>query len=138
MGKSNACETDVLAYVFQGVAPAWAAVTDLFASLHTSDPGEAGNQGTNETAYTGYSRVTISRSVSAWTLSSTTLCGNLGAITFPQCSAGAAVSVTHMGIGCSFSGAGELLYSGALTSALSVGTNITPTFDTSSVTVSEE
>lgn len=138
MSKSDSCELDILKYVFQGVAPSWNAVSNLFVSLHTADPGEAGTQLTNETSYTGYTRVTISRSVSAWTTSATTLCGNLGAITFPQCTAGAAVTVTHVGLGTSFSGTGQVLYTGALTAGLSVGTNITPTFDTSSLTVSED
>ena len=138
MSKSDACELDFLKYVFQGVAPSWTTATNLFASLHTADPGETGNQGSGEAVYTGYTRTTISRSVSAWTTSGTSLCGNLGAVTFPQCTAGAAMVVTHMGIGTAFSGIGELLYSGALSSALSVGTNITPTFDTSSITVSED
>lgn len=33
----------------------------LYISLHTSDPGAGGSQTTNETSYTGYARVAISR-----------------------------------------------------------------------------
>ncbi len=138
MSKSDAYELDVLKYALQGIAPSWSTVSNLFASLHTADPGETGTQATNETAYAGYTRCTISRSTSAWTTSSTTKADNVAAITFPLCTNGAAIVVTHLGLGTSFSGAGELLYSGALTAGLTVGTSITPLFDTSSVTVSED
>lgn len=137
MSKSDAGELDILKYVFQGVAPAWAAASNLFLSLHTADPGETGNQSTSEAAYTGYTRVTVSRSTSAWTTSTTTKCDNLAAISFPACT-GSSATVTHVGIGSDFSGNGRLLYSGALSASLAVSTGITPSFDTSSVTASED
>jgi hypothetical protein len=137
MGKSNASEQDVLKYILQGVAPAWSAATDLFIALHTADPGEAGTQETSEAAYTGYTRVTTSRSTSAWTISSTTLGGNIGVISFPACTDGSAVA-THVSVGVSFSGAGEILYSGTLTASLSISAGITPSFNTSSLTIAEE
>ena len=66
MSKSNAYETDLLGLLFNGTAianiadnAASAPLTDLFVALHTADPGEAGNQGTNEANYTGYNRVTV-------------------------------------------------------------------------------
>lgn len=34
----------------------------LYISLHTSDPGEAGSQTTNEANYTSYARVAVARS----------------------------------------------------------------------------
>ncbi len=32
-------------------------ITNLYVSLHTGDPGEAGDQTTSEAAYTSYARV---------------------------------------------------------------------------------
>lgn len=41
----------------------------LYLSLHTADPGEAGDQTTNEVSYTSYARVAVARNGSAWTVS---------------------------------------------------------------------
>ncbi|HCV42215.1 MAG TPA: hypothetical protein DGH68_01935 [Bacteroidetes bacterium] len=138
MSKTNTSELDLLKFVFQGVSPSWNAAANLFASLHAADPGETGDQSTSESTYGSYTRVTISRSTSAWTTSSTTACVNLASINFPLGTAGAASPVTYMGIGTSFSGAGTLLYSGALASQLAVGVGVTPSFDTGSVTITED
>lgn len=139
MSKSDACELDILKYVFTGVSPSWAAVTTLFASLHTADPGEAATQATSEIAYTGYTRVTIGRSTSAtgWTAGGTSSCTNNGVIAFPA-STGSPGTASYIGVGCSFSGAGELLYSGSLTTALYCSAGVTPSFDTASVTATED
>jgi hypothetical protein len=137
MSKSNASELDLLAYTLQKVAPSWDAITDLFLALHTSDPGEAGDQTTNEANYTGYTRATISRSTSAWTISSTTAAANVGVISFPACTAGSNTA-TYVSVGSSFSGAGKILYSGALTASLAISAGITPSFNTASLTITEE
>jgi hypothetical protein len=41
---------------------------NLYVSLHTADPGAAGNQTTNECAYTSYARVAVERSATGWTV----------------------------------------------------------------------
>src|SRR6266403_2144335 len=63
MSKSNTFENDCLKLVFNGTAIANIAdnaasspLTNLYLSLHTADPGEAGVQTTNECAYTAYPR----------------------------------------------------------------------------------
>ncbi|NRA03267.1 MAG: hypothetical protein HRU00_11785, partial [Myxococcales bacterium] len=40
---------------------------DLYMSLHTSDPGEAGDQTTNEIVYTSYARKDVPRTAGGWT-----------------------------------------------------------------------
>ena len=139
MSKSDATELDILKYVYQGVAPSWAAASNVFVSLHTADPGETGNQSTSEATYSPYTRVTVSRTTATggWTTSSTTKCDNLAAIAFPACASGSS-TVTYVGVGTAFSGTGQLLYSGALTAQLIVTAGITPSFDTSSLTTTED
>ena len=137
MSKSDASELDILKYVLAGIAPTWQSYSNLFLSLHTADPGEAGAQNTSEAAYGGYTRVTISRSTTAWTISGTTNGVSVIAFSFPACVTGSA-TVTHVGLGITFSGTGELLYSGTLSASLAISTGITPSFDTGSVTITED
>jgi hypothetical protein len=146
MSKSNAAETALLALLFNnsdfaGIGDAGglqnsAAAGSFYVSLHTSDPGEAGDQTTNETAYTNYARVAVARSGAGWTVSGNSAT-NAAQITFPQCGASGA-TITHVGIGTDTSGAGVLLYSGALNSSLAVALNITPLFAASGLTVTED
>jgi hypothetical protein len=96
----------------------------LYISLHTSDPGEAGDQTTNETSYTNYARVAVARSGSGWTVSGNAA-SNTAAITFPACGATGA-TITHFGVGTASSGAGVLLFKG--TCSLVVSSGITPSF----------
>jgi len=146
MSKSNAAETALLALLFNntdfaGIGDAGglqnsATAGSLYISLHTSDPGEAGDQTTNETAYTNYGRVAVARSGAGWTVSGNSAT-NAAQITFPQCGASGA-TLTHVGIGTDSTGAGVLLYSGALNSSLAVALNITPLFAASGLTVTED
>lgn len=110
----------------------------VYVSLHTSDPGEAGDQTTNEAAYGGYARVAVARSGSGWTVTGNSAT-NAAAIEFPACTSSSA-TVTHFGIGTASSGAGVLLYKGALTSSLAVTTtsNAIVRFTASSLTVTED
>jgi hypothetical protein len=84
----------------------------FYVSLHTADPGEAGDQTTSETAYTNYLRVAVARSGAGWTVSGNGVT-NAAAVAFAQCGATGA-TLTHFGIGTDSSGAGVLLFSGTL------------------------
>ncbi len=146
MSKSDSWESDLLKLLFQATAVANIAdnaatspLTNLFVSLHTSDPGETGTQTTNETSYTNYARQSVARTSGGWTLSGTapTQIANAATISFPQCGVTGA-TITHFGIGTLVSGAGKLLYSGALSSSLAVSQNITPTFNAGALTVTED
>jgi hypothetical protein len=108
----------------------------LFISLHTGDPGEAGDQTTSEATFTSYARVAVARTTGGWTVSAN-LATNAAAITFPQCTGGSN-TITHFGVGTASSGAGVLLYKGALNSSLAVSTNITPEFGAGDLDVSED
>jgi hypothetical protein len=136
MSKANATETDVLALLFNATALPWAANTNLFVSLHTGDPGEASNQSTLEANYTGYARVAVARSGAGWTVSGNTS-QNAALIQLPQCTGGTNV-VTHVGIGTAASGAGQLLYKGALNAALTVSNLIQPQFSAGALQIQED
>jgi hypothetical protein len=136
MSATNAFETSLLQHILQnadianigdatGVRGSTTAGS-LYVSLHTSDPGEAGDQTTNEANYTGYARVAVARSGAGWAVSADTG-DNVGAVTFGLCTAGSN-TVTHFGVGTASSGAGVLLVSGALSASLAVSNGITPSF----------
>lgn len=125
MSFSNAAETAVLNQIFVGTALPWNANTNLWLALYTSDPGEAGTATTNETAYGGYARVSVSRS-SGFTVSNPTI-SNAALAQFPVCSSGSS-TVTHCAIVDSSSGAGNIIVSGALNSSVAVATGIQPQF----------
>jgi len=122
MSKSNTFENQLLLLLFNntaltligdasGLLPSGTAGS-LFVSLHTADPGEAGDQTTSECNYTGYARKGIARSGAGWTVSGNQV-SNAAALPFDPCTAGSN-TVTHFGIGASVSGAGKLLYKGTL------------------------
>lgn len=136
MSKSNAAELDFLNYVFKATAFSWNAISNLYVSLHTSDPGDAGDQTTNEATYTGYARVTVSRSGTGWTVSGGSAI-NAALLQFPQCTGGSN-TITHVGIGIASTGAGQLIYSGALSSPLSVSNLIQPQFAAGSLSITED
>lgn len=136
MSKSNATELDFLNYVFKGTTFSWNAITNLYVSLHTADPGEAGDQTTSEASYTGYARVQVSRSGAGWTVSGGSAT-NAALLQFPQCSGGTN-TITYVGIGTASTGAGQLLYSGALSSPLSVSNLIQPQFSAGALSITED
>jgi hypothetical protein len=125
MTATNNGETDLLNLVFKSTGPAWSADANFYISLHTSDPGEAGDQSTNEAGYSSYARVAVSRST-GFSVSGN-VASNLATITFPAATGGSS-TVTHFGIGTSSSGAGRLLFAGALTGSLAVTSGIAPQF----------
>lgn len=98
-----------------GLQPS-AAAGSLYVSLHTADPGLAGDQTTNETSYTSYARVAVARSSGGWTEASQVM-SNTAQLNFPQCT-GTGATLMFWGIGTASSGAGVLIESGPLGSAL--------------------
>jgi hypothetical protein len=112
-----------------------AADGSLYISLHTADPGEAGDQTTNETSYTGYARVGVARTGAGWTVTANSVT-NAATITFGLDTVGSA-TLTHFGVGTSSAAAGKLLYSGSLTANLAVSPGITPSFAAGQLTITE-
>jgi len=137
VSKSNAFENALLLLIFNGTAIADLAendtsspATNLYVSLHTGDPGEAGSQTTNECAYTSYARVAVARSGAGFTVTGNSV-SPAAAITFPAATGGTETA-THVGIGTASSGAGVLLYKGALSASISIVSGVTPRCPTTS------
>lgn len=108
----------------------------LYVSLHTADPGEAGTQTTSEAVYGSYARVAVARTAGGWTVSANQA-SNTAEILFPECTSGSS-TITHVAVGTAASGAGQLLYSGALTASISVSNLITPRFPAATLVVQED
>ena len=142
MSKGDTFETDWLKLIFQATAianiadnAATSPLTNLYVSLHTADPADAGNQTTNETAYTSYARVAVARTSGGWTVTGNSVSPTAN-IDFPACTGGTA-TITHFGIGTASSGTGKLLYSGTVSPNISVSSGVTPRLTTAS-TVTED
>lgn len=107
-------------------------LTSLYISLHTGDPGEAGNQASSECAYGTYARIALVRTTSGWVRAGNVV-NPAADIVFAQPSSGIETA-THIGIGTASSGAGNLLLKGALspTIAISVGMTQPPTISSAS------
>ena len=143
MPKSVSASNSILALIFN--ATSWADLaqndgsspaTDLYLSLHTSDPGTGGSQATNETAYTNYARVAVERTTSGWDAPSAGATENAALVQFAQCGVTGA-TITHVAIGTASSGAGLVLYAGALSSSLAVANGIQPQFAAGALDVTE-
>lgn len=135
MSKGNTFENDLLLLIFNATAIANMAdnagtspLTNLYVSLHTADPGEAGTQETSEAAYTSYARVAVARSGSGWTVTANSV-SPAAEISFPAATGGSA-TVTHFGVGTASTGTGKLLYKGAVSPNISVSTGVTPILTT--------
>lgn len=136
MSKGNTFETDLLGLIFNGTAiadiaenDATSPATSFYLSLHTADPGEAGNQTTSEISYTGYARVAVARNSGGFTVSGNTV--NLTANQpFGIMTAGAGGTVTHFAVGIASSGTGKILYKGTVTPNLAVANGSIPELTT--------
>lgn len=143
MPKSTLTCNSILALIFN--ATAWADIaqndgsgplTDLYLSLHTADPGVGNNQTTNETAYTNYVRIAVERTTSGWDVPASGATQNAALAQFAQCGVTGA-TLTHVAIGTASSGAGTVLYAGALSSSLAVANGIQPQFAAGALDVTE-
>lgn len=135
MSKSNTTENDMLLMALVGTDPAWRAGATIYIALHTADPGEAGSAVTNEANYTSYARVGVTKAT-GWTDGGSSFT-NSGLISFPQCTGGSN-ALTYGSIVTTASGAGQIIYSGALGATLNVANLITPQFAIGAITVTED
>jgi hypothetical protein len=144
MSKSNALETDILNLLFRGIALPAAYGGSLFMSLHESDPGEAGDQTTGETAYGSYARVAVARdqTANAFNVSGNTASNAVTAV-FPVSTTGPH-TLTHWAIGTAATGAGRLLYKFPLVDgsnnpvSVVINASSEPRFNVGEVAVSED
>lgn len=133
-GKSDAWETGLMLLLFNNTN--FALVGDatglrgsstagsLYVGLCTADPTEAGDQTTNEIGYTSYARVAVARSSSGWTCTGGSVVP-FAAITFPAGTGGSGTA-SFFTVGTASSGAGVLLYGGAISPTIITGSGVTP------------
>lgn len=146
MSKGNTFENDWLKLIFNATAIANIAdnagtspLTNLYVSLHTADPGEAGDQTTSEVstgAYAGYARVAVARTTGGWTVTNSSV-SPAANIDFAAATGGTGATITHFAVGTASSGAGKILYKGAVSPTISVSNGVTPRLTTGS-TITED
>lgn len=142
MPKSTTFSNDLAALIFNATAianiadnAAGSPLTNLYLSLHTATPGIGGSQLTNETAYTNYVRIAIARTAGGWSVASGAA-SNVALAQFAQCGVTGA-TLTHVAIGTASSGAGKVLYAGALNASLAVANGIQPQFAAAALVATE-
>jgi len=143
MSKGDTFENDLLKLIFNATAIANIAdnaasgpLTSLYLSLHTADPGETGTQTTNETAYTGYARVAVTRGTGGWTVTANSV-SPVANVDFGECTASAGAAITHVAVGSAATGTGKLLYSGTITPNITMAVGVIPRIKTTS-TITED
>ncbi|MDI4231457.1 hypothetical protein OZ411_01340 [Bradyrhizobium sp. Arg237L] len=131
MDKSDTFRNDMLKLIFHGTPipniadnAASSPLTQYFLALHTADPASGGNQSTSECAYAGYARVAIERDGTGWVIG-----GNVVSpaddVTFPLAASGGEIALFAT-IGVASSGAGKVLYRGALNPPVVIATGVPP------------
>lgn len=146
MSKSNTFENDLLLLIFNNTNIAnlgdatgvrgSSVAGSLYLALHSADPAEGGSQTTNEVTYSGYARQAVARSGSGFTVSGNqvTLASN---VDFPASSGGGS-NATHFSVGTEVSGAGKVLYKGALNNTIPCSSaGVTPRL-TTGTTITED
>jgi len=144
--KSDACENALLLLLFNnsnfanvGDATGLRGSTtagSFYLSLHTADPGETGTATTSETAYTGYARVAVARSGAGFVVTGNS-CSPAANTDFGECTASPGGALTYFGVVTSASGAGTLMYSGALSPSITNAVGVIPRIKSTS-TITED
>ena len=142
MSKGNTFENDLLLLIFNNTNCALvgdatglrgaSSAGSLYLSLHTADPGETGDQTTSECNYTSYARVAVARSGAGFTVTANSV-SPAANVDFanPSNSTNLPQTATHFGVGTASSGAGKLLYKGAVTPNIVItNTGVTPRLTT--------
>ncbi len=142
MTMGNVFENDLLALIFNATAIANLAdnassgpLTFIEVSLHTADPGEAGNQATSEIGYVGYARVAVARTTGGWDAPSGGSTSPAANIDFPAGTGGSGTA-TFFAVGTVALSAspntGKIMFSGTVTPAIVTGDGVTPRLTTAS------
>jgi len=135
MSMSNSLENALLLLLFNAATFANVAInatsspiTNIEVSLHTADPGEAGDQTTSEATYTSYARVAVVRTSSGWTVTTNTVVP-VANIDFPAGTGGSGTA-SFCGFGSAHTGTGVLFFSGTVTPNIVTGNGVTPRLTT--------
>lgn len=146
MSMSNAAEAAFLDLLFLNID--WANIGDaaglqnslvagnFYLALHTADPGEAGDQTTNEVAYTNYLRVAVPRTAGGFSRAGNVI-SNAALVQFATCGVTGATA-THWSVGVASAGASQIIVSGALGSSLVISNTIQPQFAIGALTATAD
>lgn len=135
MGKSTTTANDALNAFLRAVDPAWRAGATRYIALHTGALNAASTATTNEATYTSYARVAVT-AASGFDAAASAASANSGLIQFPEATGGAD-TITYVSIVTTASGAGQIIYFGALDSSRSVSTGIQPQFAVGALDITE-
>lgn len=135
MGKSTTTSNDTLDAILRAVDPAWRSGATRYAALHTAALNASSSQTTSEASYTSYARVAIT-AATGFSAASGATSSNTGLLQFPEATGGSD-TVTYISIGTDSSGAGQILYFGALDSSRSISTGIQPQFAIGALDITE-
>lgn len=131
MSKSNTFENDFLKLILWGTPIEYIAdnaatgtATSYFLALHTIDPGEAGNQTSNEVSYGNYSRVEILRDNTEINITDN-VATFINTKSFPQCTSGS-LTGTYFSLGIAATGTGKILWSGSVSPPIVISLGSTP------------
>jgi hypothetical protein len=132
MSKSNTFENDFLKLIYNATPIANLAdnaasspLTNLYLTLHTADPGEAGNQSTNEVSYTGFARIAVGRNNTDLVVTNNQVVP-ANDVEFAEAGVGVNTSATFWSIGTSLSGTGKILHSGAISPTINITQGVVP------------
>ncbi len=147
MSKSNTFETELLNLIFNnqnipniGDATGLrgsSTAGSLYVALHTADPGEAGDQTTNECNYTGYARKAIARGQFTVANNQAT---NTNQVDFDPCTGGSNTA-QWFSFGVAVSGSSKIIYRGQITNpsgGLAISNGITPRFAAGMAAITED
>jgi hypothetical protein len=145
MSKGNTYENELLLLIFNNTPMTLvgdasgilgsALPGSFYFALHSSDPGEAGTQATNEVSYTGYARVAVARTGAGFVVTGNSV-SPADDVDFGQCTAGS-VTASHFSLGVASSGSTKLLYKGAFNASIAIAVNTIPRI-ASGTTITED
>lgn len=141
-GKGNTFINDLLKLILNATAianiadnAATSPLTNLYFALHTASPGASGGQTTSEAAYTSYARQAVARTTSGFTAASAQSSALAATLSFPAATGGSETE-TDASLGTASSGAGKILWFGAISPTIAVANGVTPQL-TTGTTISE-
>jgi hypothetical protein len=146
MSKGDTYENDLMKLLFNATAianiadnAATSPLTNLYVSLHTADPGEAGSQTTSECNYTSYARVAVARTSGGWTVTARSV-SPAATSSFPTATTATSLpqTATFFAVGTASSGAGKILYSGALSPTIVISNTGTQPIVGTASTITED
>ena len=149
--KSTTFDNDLLKLLFNNTTiagigdatglPGSAAAGSLYLALHSADPTSGGTQSSSEVttaAYTGYTRVAVSRNGTAGFTATGNSINLTSAVSFPAATTGSTgVTATFFSIGSAASGATKILYAGPISPTIPISTGVTPQLTTAAGIVTE-